>query len=157
MKPGDVLVVPGGKSGGRAAVLSIAKRRRGDVRLRAITPERRQLTLGPRDFPAPPRAVGHIDLPSPYAPNNAGFQRQVASALMAARLKGDRSDGYAGNGHRRRGERAMAAAEELAAEPVASCPDLGAHLRAADRADRFARDVERLERRIRGRTESLAR
>src|SRR5207248_11479500 len=89
MRPGDVVVVPGGKSGGRAAVLSIAKRRRGDVRLRAITPERRTLSLGPRDFPAPPRPIAHIDLPTPYVPNNANFQRQVASALIAARLRGD--------------------------------------------------------------------
>jgi ATP-dependent RNA helicase HelY len=40
---------------------------------------------------------------------------------------------------------------------VAGCPDLGTHLRYAERAERLARDVDRLERRIRGRTESLAR
>ena len=80
--PGDVLVVPGGKSGGRVAVLSTTRRRGGDLRLRAITPDRRVLSLGPRDFPAPPRPVAQVDLPAPYAPNNAGFQRHVASALM---------------------------------------------------------------------------
>jgi ATP-dependent RNA helicase HelY len=41
--------------------------------------------------------------------------------------------------------------------PVASCPDLRRHTRAAERAERLARDAERLERRIRGRSESLAR
>ena len=40
---------------------------------------------------------------------------------------------------------------------MAGCPDLANHLRYAERAERLARDVERLERRIRGRTESLAR
>jgi ATP-dependent RNA helicase HelY len=40
---------------------------------------------------------------------------------------------------------------------VAECPDIRQHLKAADRAERLARDAERLERRIRGRTESLAR
>jgi ATP-dependent RNA helicase HelY len=40
---------------------------------------------------------------------------------------------------------------------VAGCPDLAVHLRFAERAERLARDVDRLERRIRGRTESLAR
>jgi ATP-dependent RNA helicase HelY len=40
---------------------------------------------------------------------------------------------------------------------VAGCPDLTTHLRYAERAERLARDVDRLERRIRGRTESLAR
>ncbi|MDQ3944027.1 MAG: RNA helicase, partial [Actinomycetota bacterium] len=41
--------------------------------------------------------------------------------------------------------------------PVASCPDLADHLRYAERADRLGRDADRLERRIRGRAESLAR
>jgi ATP-dependent RNA helicase HelY len=40
---------------------------------------------------------------------------------------------------------------------VARCPDLDTHLRYAERAERLARDVDRLEQRIRGRTESLAR
>jgi ATP-dependent RNA helicase HelY len=51
----------------------------------------------------------------------------------------------------------MASAEVAAAHPVATCPDAGRHLRALERAERMRRDIERLERRIRGRTESLAR
>jgi ATP-dependent RNA helicase HelY len=47
--------------------------------------------------------------------------------------------------------------DTAAHHPVASCPDLADHLRYAERADRLARDAERLERRIRGRVESLAR
>jgi ATP-dependent RNA helicase HelY len=156
VRPGDVLVVPGGKSGGRVAVLSTARRRGGDLRLRAITPERRLVSLAPRDFPAPPRAVARIELPAPYAPNNAGFQRHVASALIAARLREDGLVGFHGP-RRHRGVVAQAGAEAAAAHPVASCPDARLHLRAAERADRIGRDVERLERRIRGRTESLAR
>jgi ATP-dependent RNA helicase HelY len=161
VKPGDVLVVPGGKSGGRVAVLSTSRRRGGDLRVRAITTDRRMLSLGPKDFPAPPRAVARIELPAPYAPNNAGFQRHVASALQAARLREDGLVGLHGPGRGprggSRGHEAMAAAEAAAAHPVAGCPDARRHLRAADRAERLARDAERLERRIRGRTESLAR
>ena len=74
------------KSGGRVAVLSTSRRRGGDIRVRAVTPDRRLVSLGPRDFPAPPEAVAQIGLPVPYAPHNAGFQRQVASALISARL-----------------------------------------------------------------------
>jgi ATP-dependent RNA helicase HelY len=44
-----------------------------------------------------------------------------------------------------------------ASHPVASCPQLRTHLRAADRADRLERERERLERRVRGRSESVAR
>ncbi len=161
VKPGDVLVVPGGKSGGRVAVLSTSRRRGGDLRLRAITTDRRMLSLGPKDFPAPPRPVARIELPAPYAPNNAGFQRHVASALQAARLREDGLVGVHGPGRESRGSsrgrEIMARAEAAAAHPVAVCPDVRRHLRAAERAERLARDAERLERRIRGRTESLAR
>src|SRR6202011_2557843 len=46
---------------------------------------------------------------------------------------------------------------EAAEHPCAACPDLKAHVRAADRADRLATEASRLERTIRGSTESLAR
>ncbi|MGI8493617.1 MAG: hypothetical protein ACR2NJ_12870, partial [Acidimicrobiales bacterium] len=165
IKPGDVLVVAGG-GGGRVAVLSTARRRGGDVRLRAITPERRLLSLGPRDFSAPPEPVGKLELPVPFAPTNGGFQRQVASALVAARIAPDRggSPSAARAGQRTgasrrhlRGEAALAQASAAARHPVAGCPDARAHLRALDRADRLERDAERLKRRVKGRTESLAR
>jgi ATP-dependent RNA helicase HelY len=151
--PGDVLILPGGRSGGRVAVLSTARRRGGDLRLRAIRPDRRVLTLAPRDFPVPPRPVAHIELPTPYAPNNAGFQRHVASALMTARLADDGQAGPSGRGRGRSGRDTAA----VAGHPVAACPDLRIHLRAAERAERLTREAERLEQRIRGRTESLAR
>ena len=40
---------------------------------------------------------------------------------------------------------------------MAACPDLRHHLRADARAERLARQVERLERQVKGRTDSLAR
>ena len=101
--------------------------------------------------------MARIDLPAPYSPTNSGFQRQAASALQAARLREDGLVGVHGSHPRRRGHEAQARAEAAAAHPVAGCPDVRRHLRAAERAERLVRDRDRLERRIRGRTESLAR
>ncbi|MHB1535127.1 MAG: DEAD/DEAH box helicase, partial [Acidimicrobiales bacterium] len=56
-----------------------------------------------------------------------------------------------------RRELAVSQAAAAAAHPVAACPDARAHLRALDRSDRLERDIERVARRIKGRTESLAR
>jgi ATP-dependent RNA helicase HelY len=156
VRPGDVLVVPGG----RVAVLSTARRRGGEVRLRAITTDRHVVTLRPRDFPGPPRPVGHIRLPSPFTPTQRGFQRHVASALRALHIDAGAApeDGNGRNGGGRgRGERAMGRAAAAAAHPVAGCPGARAHVRALDRADRLRRDVERLTRRITSRSDSLAR
>ena len=157
VKPGDVLVLPGGKSGGRVAVLSTSRRRGGDVRVRALTTGRRVLSLAPRDFPAPPRPVARVELPTPYMPNNNGFQRQVADALVKVRLREDGRVGVRPGRRPTRGDKVMAEAEELAAHPASTCPDLGRHLRAASRADTLDRQIDRKEREVRGRTESLAR
>ncbi len=158
LRPGDVIQLTGGKSAGRVVVLSTGQRRSGDVRVSALTADRRNLALSPRDFPAPPRAVGRVELPSPFAPRNPGFQRTVAASLAKAMPASDPPSRPA---HRlARGGKAGAMADAAAAaeaHPVAACPDARAHLRAADRADRFEKDRRRLERRIQGRTESLAR
>ena len=158
VRPGDVLIVPGSKSGGRVAVLSTSRRRGGDVRIRAVTPDRRLVSLGPRDFPAPPEAVAQVGMPVPFAPDNSGFQRRVASALVAARLTTPAPSERSTVARRQwRGEVAQAQAMAAAGHPVAGCPDLRAHLRALERADRLARDNERLQRRVKSQTESLAR
>jgi ATP-dependent RNA helicase HelY len=143
VKPGDVLQITG-KSGGRVAVISTANRRGEDVRVGAVTPDRRYLTLSARDFRFPPRTVGRIELPVPFAPRNPTFRREVAQALGRLKPGSDQ------------GARAMrndpGSPEE---HPVAACPDLRTHLRAAERSERLEKDRRRLERRISGRTESL--
>ena len=153
-RPGDVLVVPGGRSGGRVMVVSTTRRRGGEVRVRALTPQRRVVSLGPRDFRSPPSPVGRVTLPVPYLPRDAGFLRDAALALAEAPL-----DPTAATGSRRqwRGDVATAQATAAAAHPVAGCPDARSHLRALDRADRLARDAERLAGQVKGRSDSLAR
>ncbi|MGH9225117.1 MAG: DEAD/DEAH box helicase [Acidimicrobiales bacterium] len=147
---GDVIVVEGGKSGGPAAVVSVSHRRGGEMRMGAVTPERRYLSLSGRDFPVAPAVVGHVNLPSPYAPRSPSFQREVAQSLGRAKLRPARRPSPA---HRDEAE----AQGRAAGHPVHACPDRRRHLRALERAERLEKDVRRLERRIEGRTESLAR
>ena len=155
LRPGDVIVLAGGKSAGPVVVLSTSQRRAGEVRVSALAGDRRHLSLSVRDFRAPPRPAGRVPLPTPYLPHNRTFQRDVAQALSRAELHP-----ASGGSRPARGGRAgtlATAAAELEAHPVASCPDARAHLGALDRADRLDKDLRRLERRIHGRTESLAR
>ncbi len=156
---GDVILLGGGKSGGPVAVVSVAHRRGGDVRLGALTPDRRYLSLSARDFRYAPPVIGHVDLPTPYAPRSPGFQRVVADSLGRARLGSGRrgpavaeDDGDSDGDGDGRGERSA-----VHDHPVHACPERRRHLRALERAERLEKDVRRLERRIRGRTESLAR
>jgi ATP-dependent RNA helicase HelY len=152
LKPGDVLWLPGGPSAGRVAVLSVAHRRGGTVRVRAITPARRVLHLGAADFDEPPEVVATIELPTPFAPKSPAFQRAVSQALhrLGDGQRPPRTNRRRGRGDGRRGPAAPR-------HPVASCPDAEAHLRAARRAERVEADLVRLRREIAGHTESLAR
>jgi ATP-dependent RNA helicase HelY len=151
LKPGDVIA----RRGAKAVVLQRTRGRGDETKLLVLTADRGVVRLGPTDFAGPVRAIGAIELPRPFAPRSPAFRRAVADALRSAKV---RTDGR-GNGARGRGSTATAGDEGDVARkhPVASCPDLSLHLRYAERAERLARDVERLERRIRGRTESLAR
>jgi ATP-dependent RNA helicase HelY len=141
VKPGDVIMVSGGKSAGRVAVISTSSRKGEDVRVGALTPDRRYLTLSARDFRFPPRPVGRVELPVPYAPRNPVFRREVAQALGRLRPSAPPSRHTAGHD-----------GDSPDRHPVAACPDLRRHLRSAERAERLEKDLRRLERRIQGRT-----
>ncbi len=143
LRPGDVVSVRRGRHEDRAAVLAVAHRK-GGMRVRAITPARAQLLLDADDFDEPPQPIGHLDLPTPYAPNRADFQREIARRL--GRLKVEIPT------------RPKRAAPDGSVEhPVQADPRLAERLRAAVQAERVAREVDDLRRRVTGRSESLAR
>ncbi len=151
LRPGDVLVV--GHRGGRVVVLK-QDHGRGGAKVLALSAGRDLVRLGPSDFDRPPRPVASIELPRPFAPRNPAFRRAALDALRKVRVRdaggtpeptapGMPSPGPPG--------------PDPQEHPVAGCPDRAAHLRAAAAVDRLGSDVVRLERRVRGRSESLAR
>ena len=149
LKPGDVIRVRGGKNAGRAAVLSVAQRRGGNLRVRGVTEARRILTLNEDDYDREPEIVGHLELPEPFTPHSAAYQRKVAEALRRLPVR-------AGG----RGRRGREATDDAGAEswrhPVADCPDRAEHVRAARQLRRAEREVADLRREIDSHTESLA-
>jgi ATP-dependent RNA helicase HelY len=152
LRPGDVLV-RGGRHG-RVAVLGHERSRRGAPRVLGLTEGRDLVRLGTDDFDQAPQPVGQIELPVPYAPRNSAFRRDVADRLRRVRVRGARGDGRE---HDREATRISELQDQLAAHPVGADRARDARLDAAASAERFERDVARLERRVRGRSESLAR
>jgi ATP-dependent RNA helicase HelY len=149
LAPGDVIVL----DGNRLAVMSVAWRK-GGPKLHLLDERGRGRMVGVADLDAVPVAVGSIELPAPYNPNNRRFQNEASAALRRARVS---------RGARSRADRTTEAATAdasllaAAAHPVADCPDRDSHLRALSQADRTARDVDELRRQVKGRSESLAR
>ncbi len=147
LKPGDVIMLTSGKHAGRAAVLTVAQRKGGGVRVRVITPSRLLVSLSEPDFDDAVHPIGSLELPAPFAPNRQSFQREVARQLDRARLHPERvptrpEAPTADDGH---------------AEPILRDPQLDERLRAAAHADRVEREVRELENRIGSRVGSLAR
>jgi ATP-dependent RNA helicase HelY len=150
LAPGDVVRV----AGHRLAVLSVSHRK-GGLRLRVIDSDARVSVLDEDDFDRPPVRAASIVLPEPYNPQNRIFQRQAASALRKARVShravgepvhpDDEPDGLA---------EPLLRASDL---PVATCPDLDAHLAAVAERDRLTRQLAELDRRVEDRTTSLTR
>ena len=91
LKPGDVVALPGE----RAAVLSVAYRRAGSIRVRLVDQDANLLTIGTGDLDRTPPVIATIALPMPFAPNNRTFQREVADRLR--RIRGGK---VAGNSRR---------------------------------------------------------
>jgi ATP-dependent RNA helicase HelY len=150
LMPGDVVEV----AGRRLAVLSVAYRKGGAVKVRGIDADGDRLTLGADDLAEPPVRLGRVEMPVPYAPNNRAFQHKLADEVRRARLtpKPTRSDAPPVTSS----ERAPAPAP-LADHPVHDCPDRDRHLRALGQLDRARRELSDMRREVRSRSESLAR
>jgi len=146
VRPGDILYVNRGRLVGRVAVLT-SSRRKGGMKLQVLTPSGISVQLTARDFSDVPRVLGRIELPTPYAPNRAQYQRQVARLLSRATV--------AGGTHRQ--SRPLEHGEDGGIDhPVAQDPMLRERLRAAGQAERTAREVDDLHQRIQGRSQSVS-
>jgi ATP-dependent RNA helicase HelY len=146
LRPGDVIATRRG--GGRAVVLKHESGRSGG-RLMVLGTNREIFRLGPADFLDAPVARAHFELPKPFAPRNLTFKRAAAETLRKVRLH-DAAPG---------GDTAAADTADAtrAAHPVAGCPRLGIHLKAAAAVEKLTKDTDRLRRRVQSRSESLAR
>jgi ATP-dependent RNA helicase HelY len=149
LRPGDVVFAR--RRGGRVVVLSHEHRRGGGARLVALTPGQDVVRLGADDFDGPPRRAATIELPQPFAPRNPSFRKHAAERLRRVKVHDDRA------ATRRDERRRVALEEQLAAHPLAHDRAREAKLRAAAAVERIERDMTRTERRVRGRSESLAR
>jgi ATP-dependent RNA helicase HelY len=151
LRPGDVVWVPRARRRGVAVVVSSR-----DGKPTVLAQDRQFFRLNDRDFEEPPQVLTRIPLPKSGSVRNPRFRRDVAARLVALDVK-------AGGGRRRgrtdpKVEREAARLEELAAaHPCRRCPERAKHERWAMRASELQRRLGGVDRRIRVRTETLAR
>lgn len=136
LEPGDVVLM--GRRATRTVVIAHAGRQ-GGSRVLAIDQGRDVRRLGPDDFTIPPVPVARVELPEPYAPRSPSFRRMVAEAGRRVRVPAGASIADAG--------RRDPASERVRDRQSANAVAVG----------RAEREIERLERRMKSRSESLAR
>ncbi|MFI1101402.1 DEAD/DEAH box helicase [Streptomyces melanogenes] len=168
LKPGDVIHVPTGKFAGLALVLDPgipAGRSNGHrgfdqhdgPRPLVLTAERQVKRLASIDFSVPVEAIERMRIPKSFNARSPQSRRDLASALRT-------KAGHIVPERHRRG-RAEAADDreiarlraELRAHPCHGCDEREDHARWAERYYRLKRDTQQLERRIEGRTNTIAR
>ncbi|GIU99758.1 MAG: hypothetical protein KatS3mg014_1374 [Actinomycetota bacterium] len=117
--------------------------------------DRHAFRLSVRDFEEPPPVLAKVPLPRSGSVRSARYRRDLAARLVALDVRPPRRQHAAPDA---RAEREARRLEERAAEhPCHACPDRPAHERWAARASQLERQIRGLERRIRSRTETLAR
>ncbi|MGW5446774.1 DEAD/DEAH box helicase [Streptomyces asiaticus] len=168
LRPGDVIHVPTGKFAGLALVLDpgLPAGRVGGhrgmeyhdgPRPLVLTAERQVKRLASIDFPVPVEPLDRMRIPKSFNPRSPQSRRDLASAL---RTKAGHHDM-----RRHRKERSPAADDTeisrlraaIRAHPCHGCSDREDHARWGERYHRLLRDTRQLERRIEGRTNTIAR
>ena len=160
LRPGDVVLVPAGRRSGLAVVLDNGIRERDGSdgpRPTVLTADRQVKRLSLVDFSRPVEPLARVRVPRSFNPRSPQARRDLASSL--------RNTGVEAGSARAQGKRSAAADDArlaqlrraLRAHPVHGCAEREDHLRWAERWARLRRDTDVLERRVEGRTNTIAR
>ncbi len=150
LRPGEVVHLPNERRRGLSVVISS---REGKATM--LSEDRSYFRLAPRELKEPPVVLTRIQLPRSGSTRSARYRRDVAAKLVSLRVKPPKPQRPRADP---RIEREAAELDRRAAEhPCHRCPELPRHQRWAERADELAAKLAGVERRIRVRTETLAR
>ncbi|QKE84759.1 DEAD/DEAH box helicase [Arthrobacter sp. NEB 688] len=161
LRVGDVIRIPAGRRAGWAVVVQPARTAKGAPTGPAVVTEDKQfrrLTLV--DVPEPVEAMAHVAVPKHFNPKSPKSRRDLATALRVATPHGLE------DAPSRRGRTDVTAADtdltdhlrrQLREHPCHQCPRREEHARWAERWWRLKRETTGLQRRVEGRTNTVAR
>ena len=160
LRVGDVFRIPTGRRAGWAVVVQPARTGRGAPAGPGVVTEDkhfRRLTLV--DVPEPVEAVAHLKVPPHFNPKSPRSRRDLATSLRIAVPHGTEDAPRLRSRDAPTGEpeRVRMLREELRAHPCHECPDRESHARWAERWWRLKRETVGLQRKVEGRTNTVAR
>jgi ATP-dependent RNA helicase HelY len=155
LRVGDVIAVPHGRRAGLAVVLDPGLGQAGQAHPLVVTEDRWAGRLSDADFPHAVEPVGRIKVPKNVNHRSPQTRRDLASSIRALGVRAERPQ---------RSRSAAADDRELARlrselrqHPVHGCSEREQHLRWAERWARLRHDTDVIERRVQGKTHSIAR
>ena len=146
LRPGDVVHV---KWAGSVAILR-QDRGKSPARVMGVTAQRRVVRLTAEDFRTGPTRIAAIELPRPFEPRSPKFLEEVAQRLANVVLDTNSQGDDPAQG-------LVDAEQAVSMHPCHKLRNLSQRLRALSQLDRLERDLARTERRVDGRSETLAR
>ncbi len=161
LRVGDVIMIPTGRRAGWAVVVQPARTAKGTPMGPGVVTEDKQfrrLTLV--DVPEPVEAMAHVKVPPHFNPKSPSARRDLATSLRIATPRGLE------DAPSRRGRPDPTAVEsdlvdhlrrQLRDHPCHACPKREDHARWAERWWRLKRETTGLQRRVEGRTNTVAR
>ena len=158
LRVGDVIQIPAGRRAGFAVVVQANRGHRGVTPSPAVVTEDRQLRrLTLVDVPTPVEAIATVKLPKNFNAKSPKSRRDLATTLRIA-VPHDLPAGRGRNDtHTDDSSKIEELRRQLRAHPCHSCPDREQHARWAERWWRLTRETEGLQRKVDGRTNSVAR
>ncbi|MGZ8613094.1 MAG: DEAD/DEAH box helicase [Actinomycetota bacterium] len=150
LKPGEVISVPNGKRGGLGVIVSSR-----EGKPTVLTQDRRFFRLAARDFQDPPAVLTRIPLPRSGSARSSRYRRDVAATLVSLQVRPPKPSKHRADPKVER--EAVKLEDRAAAHPSHRCPERAKHERWAKRVDEREASLSGIERRIRVRTETLAR
>ncbi len=150
LRPGEVISVPSAKRGGLGVIVSSR-----EGKPTVLTQDRRFFRLAARDFQEPPAVLTRIALPRSGSARSSRYRRDVAATLVSLHVRPPRVSKHRADPKVER--EAVKLDERAEAHPCRACPERAKHERWAKRVDEREASLSGIERRIRVRTETLAR
>ncbi|MEO5744294.1 MAG: DEAD/DEAH box helicase [Terracoccus sp.] len=155
LRIGDIVRIPSGRHSGLAVVVMPNRGGKGEAASPAVVTEEHQLRrLTLHDVPGPIEALGTLRVPKQFNAKSAKARRDLAAGLRASRPFDPPPPRHAADDPS--DERLDQLRRQLKAHPCHQCPERESHARWAERWWRLRRETDGLQRKIDGRTNSVA-
>lgn len=156
LKLGDIVRIPAGRHSGLAVVVLPNRGGKGEAPSPSVVTEDHQLRrLTLHDVPTPVEPLGSMRVPKQFNARNPKARRDLAATLRAT-MPHDPPPRRRGSEPDPDDQRLDELRRQLKAHPCHRCPDRENHARWAERWWRLRRETDGLQRKVDGRTNSVA-